>query len=139
MSKGTSHPNIAKLVRQIEIIDAYYMNDHIYDAWRAMLVLLRGLKPKHKGESSTKSLIKSLDYAAKRVDSLRVRNYPDAHFKRATLARQLDKDFQSRFMDVLWAANMLSDGGYSFFVPAGKKDSDTVEIKKGDRNTTSIR
>lgn len=138
MSKGTSHPNIAKLVRQIEQIDLLYMNDLYYDAWRAMRVVLRGLKPMTKEDKKCKSLLKALDYSINRLDSIFVRNFPDAQVKRISLARNIDANFQSRFMDVLWGAKMLSDGGYYFFDPSGGKTSDSVVIERGERDTSRI-
>jgi hypothetical protein len=103
-----------------------------------MLVVLRGLKKLEKKKDAYVSLVNAVNYAITRVDTLKARNYPDAIVKRLSLSRQIDSDFQDRFMNILWDANMLSDGGYAFFNPADGKDSDSVVIKKNGRDTSNI-
>ena len=138
-SKAVSHPNIAKITRQIELVDAYYLHLHFYDAFHAIRVIMCGLKPEHKRLDDYKKLLEEIEYSIRRVNQIRYLNTPDSTVKRMSLASQLDNDFHSRFMSLLWDCNMLSEGAYEFFDSTEGKDPDKVVIDLGDRNTTGIR
>ncbi len=139
MSSKTSHPNIAKITRQIELIDYYYLDSRFYDAWAAISMVMRGLKPQHKRTDDYTKLYREIQYAIRRVNSDRFLNAPDAEVKRIMLAARLDMDFHSRFMSLMWTCKMLSEGAYSFFDPSSDKDSDEVKLSLGERDTTGIR
>ena len=129
MSKAT-HANIAKIVRQIELIETYIVVEETYRAWLMIKLVLNGLKPKHKQEGKFKKLMKEITIALGRLDHVPGLNEADVSFKRERLVLALDKNFQGRFMHLMLDSDMREDGGYTFFSPAKKKDSDSVNIRK---------
>ena len=139
MPSEISHPNIAKITRQIDHIEVMYYAREFYEAWYLTILLLEGLKPADKKKHGWIKIMRELNYAMRRVKTERFLNAPDAQIKRAMLAARLDMNFHSRLMSILWDCKMSTAGAYEYYDPTGGKSSDKVVVEIGERDTTNIR